>query len=259
MNGSIDQYKNMGIQYNWVIDYFKKKDDFWNDNTLGSQMLTSLNLFLRQADISIKKQITPFGELIYRLGADTVLSWALILCNLAYSPQFNWWILNIEFNHTYIKKELEEMISELSLTDNSKKNVISSLKNILYSNSILSKDIGLGTVTVIKKGRNTFLDDVIRTPWQSPDPRVILYSLFKFAEACGGYYQFTLSRLLNYNIESDGVSPSLIFGLDKEQMEKILTGLSINYPEYINATFTLDLDNITLRSDKTADDVLSLF
>jgi len=42
-------------------------------------------------------------------------------------------------------------------------------------------------------------------------------------------------------------------------MEKLLTGLSINYPEFINATFTLDLDNITLRSEKNAQDVLTLF
>ncbi|NLC75515.1 MAG: phosphoadenosine phosphosulfate reductase, partial [Clostridiales bacterium] len=76
---------------------------------------------------------------------------------------------------------------------------------------------------------------------------------------CGGYYQFTLSRLLNHDIDSDGVSPTEIFGIDRDQMEKLLTGLSVNYPEFINASFTLDLDNITLRSEKTSQDVLTLF
>ena len=42
-------------------------------------------------------------------------------------------------------------------------------------------------------------------------------------------------------------------------MEKLLTGLSVNYPEFINASFTLDLDNITLREGKTSQDVLELF
>ena len=42
-------------------------------------------------------------------------------------------------------------------------------------------------------------------------------------------------------------------------MKKILKGLSIKYPEFISATFTLDLDNINLRDDKTAQDVLDLF
>ena len=100
---------------------------------------------------------------------------------------------------------------------------------------------------------------ITRTPWKNPNPFVILYSLYKFAEACGSYYQFTLSRLLNHDIDSDGVSPTEIFGLDRNQMEKILNGLTINYPDYINASFTLDLDNITLNSEKTSQDVLSLF
>lgn len=42
-------------------------------------------------------------------------------------------------------------------------------------------------------------------------------------------------------------------------MEKILNGLSVNYPDFISASFTLDLDNITLKSDKTSEDVLQLF
>ena len=42
-------------------------------------------------------------------------------------------------------------------------------------------------------------------------------------------------------------------------MVRILNGLSINYPEFISVSFTLDLDNITLREDKTSADVLTLF
>jgi phosphoadenosine phosphosulfate reductase len=42
-------------------------------------------------------------------------------------------------------------------------------------------------------------------------------------------------------------------------MERLLNGLSAKYPEFINATFTHDLDKITLREDKTSADVLSLF
>ncbi|MFI3253821.1 MAG: hypothetical protein R3Y63_05720 [Eubacteriales bacterium] len=97
-----------------------------------------------------------------------------------------------------------------------------------------------------------------RTSWSNPDPLVILYSLYKFAENCGDYHQFTLTRLLNHQMDSDGISPTQIFGLDRDTMEKLLNGLTINYPEFVNATFTLDLDNINLQSDKTSADVLSL-
>ena len=83
--------------------------------------------------------------------------------------------------------------------------------------------------------------------------------MYNFAEKGDGYYQFTMSRLYDNNVESNGVSPVKIFGIEEEEMKKILKGLSIKYPEFIGATFTLDLDNINLREDKTAQDVLDLF
>ena len=97
-----------------------------------------------------------------------------------------------------------------------------------------------------------------RTPWATPIPEVILYSLYKFAEACGDYYQFTLSYLMDESIERDGVSPTTIFGLDRDTMIRIINGLSINYPDYISASFSFDLDTITLRKEKKAVDVLNL-
>lgn len=103
---------------------------------------------------------------------------------------------------------------------------------------------------------------MVRCEWDDPDAKVILYSLYKFAEACGDYYQFTLETLLDDSIERDGVSPTRIFGLDRETMVRLLNGLSVNYPEFIAASFTLDLDTITLRptgSELTSEDVLKLF
>jgi len=89
--------------------------------------------------------------------------------------------------------------------------------------------------------------------------RVVLYSLYKFAEACDHYFQFTLTRLMDFSIESAGISPAQIFGLDRDEMETILNGLTAKYPEWINATFTHDLDKISLTEDKTSKNVLELF
>lgn len=258
MNGSVDQYKNMGVRYEWVEEFLSKKDDFWGNNGLGSMMITSLKTFLRHAEIVKNNKISVFGEKISSMGNDSVTAWALMLCNLVYTPQFNWWVSNIGFNREYYQAEIDEMLKE-ELTDNSRKNAISGFKNIFYSNPILSEQLKFGCVNVETKGRNTFLINAYRASWLNPDPLVILYSLYKFAEACGDYYQFTLTRLLDYDIDSDGVSPTQIFGLDRETMIKILNGLSINYPEFINASFNLDLDNITLNADKTSSDVLELF
>ena len=115
--------------------------------------------------------------------------------------------------------------------------------------------IGFGSV--IGKDKEGYI--LSRNRWKNPDSRVILYSLYKFAEECKDYYQFTLTRLLDHTIDSNGVSPTEIFGIEREDMEKILTGLTINYPDFIHASFTLGLDNITLREEKTSNDVLTIF
>ena len=257
MNGSIDQYKNMGIRYQWVVEYLDKKDAFWDDNGLGSMMITALKAFLRHAGVSEKNKITYFGEIVSALGSQSQAAWSLMLCNLVYTPQFNWWVNNIEIDRIYSQKEIDEMLKD-ELTDNSRKNAISGYKNIFATNPVLSNEIGFGVVTVEEKGKNSYLVDAMRKPWENPIPEVILYSLYKFAENCGSFYKFTLDNLMDDSIERDGISPTKIFGLSRETMIHILNGLSVNYPEYIYVTFTLDLDSISLRPERTSMDVLKL-
>ena len=64
---------------------------------------------------------------------------------------------------------------------------------------------------------------------------------------------------MNDKIDRDGISPTRIFGLDREDMVPILLGLSARYPDYITASFTHDLEKITLAADRSAQDVLDLF
>lgn len=260
MKGSINEYKSLGVRYEWVKEYLNKKDSFWDDNGLGSMMIAPLKSFLRDSGITQKNKITSFGELVSNIGGDNSIAWALMMCNATYiSPQFNWWIMHVEFDHVYTTEELESMLDEAGLTESSKNHTILSFKNIFSSNPVLAEELGMGNPTIETKGRNSYLIDITRTPWRAPDSRVILYSLFKFAEACGDYYQFTLETLLDDSVERDGVSPTKIFGLDRDSMVRILNGLSVNYPEFISASFNLDLDSITLHSDKTSSDVLQLF
>lgn len=102
-------------------------------------------------------------------------------------------------------------------------------------------------------------NDMVRTKCSISDSRVVLYALYKFAEKCNLDKEFHVSYLYDESMERAGVSPVCIFGLyDEEEMRSILLGLSSAYPEFINATFTNDLQTITLR-DKTSNDVLNLF
>ena len=251
-NKSLNRYSTHAPKMEWIKQYFTYKDEFSTKNDLGSQMISFFKKFLRDADMMDGDSFSEGAKLVNDIGLDNPVSWGLMFANLAYSPQINWFVRNIEINETTHKDYIISIIVDTGANERAASDIFRSLSRFA---ELPFSEVGIGHV--IKEKNRTVA--ICRTPWQNPDPRVILYSLFKFAEACGEYYQFTLSRLLNHDIDSDGVSPTQIFGLDRDQMEKILTSLSINYPDYINVSFTHDLDNITLRNDKSAKDVLSLF
>lgn len=249
---SLNCYSHHAPKAEWFTQYFTLKNDFDENHSLGSQMYSFFKRFLRDAELLDSSGFSYTAQVIDGLGLDNDCSWAIMLTNLAYTPQVNWAVKRLHINETYGK----DYTLSLLVADGAKESWV---KDIWSSFTRLA-DLPLGTVGFgypsKEKGK---MVTITRMSWQNPNPLVILYSLYKFAEACGDYYQFTLSRLLNHDIDSNGISPTEIFGLDRNQMEKILNGLTINYPDFINASFTLDLDNITLSSEKTSKDVLSLF
>ncbi len=258
--GSIDRYGNIGIEYDWVVDYFSKGDNFWEDNGLGINKIKNMKSFLSDAGATVPKKNTmsPFGKKIADIGIATEAAWGLLVSNLVYTSEFNWWVMNIKPGQTYTPAQLVSMLSERVASENSQKHIVSAYKNIFASNEILGRALGLGVCTLKEGSSNRVLLDIRRNSWREPDPRVILYSLYKFAEKCGTY-QFRLSTLMDDTIERDGISPTRIFGLDRDTMISLLNGLTVNYIEFIDASFTLGLETITLRSEKTPDDVLALF
>lgn len=255
--GSVDRYANMGVELDWIKAYFADKDEYWGNTVLGTNKIKYLKNFLADAEVTEKNKITAFGMKIDVLGLTDIRAWGLMLCNLVYSSEFNWWVMHTIIGETYTPTAIKEMLGDIS--NNSKNNIASAYKNIFISNPYFGTELGLGLCDYeLKNGKRT-LNSVTRGSWSTPNPEVILYSLYKFAEACGSHYQFTLTDLLDDSIERDGVSPTRIFGLNRETMVPILNGLSINYREFISVSFTLDLDVITLRDDKTSKDVLELF
>lgn len=258
----LNRYLSVGVDAEWIKTYLQDQT-FEPGNRKTDVMFGMMN----DAGMTSSKKLTDFGKFIQERDIDDSVTWAIILCNLAYSPAFGWFIHNIPFNEAYIESRLLlDMGEDVSKKDGGKKargEFWNGFKTILDTN-VAFKEIGFGIPEIEAKENKAgeikkSMKSITRLPWSNPEPKVVLYSLYKFAEACGGYYQFTLSRLLDRNVESDGVSPSEIFGLDRVQMEKILNGLNINHPDYITAQFNLDLDTITLNADKTSTDVLALF
>lgn len=251
--GSIDEYGTHPVQMSWLEEFVKNKETFHHNNHLGTAMLPMFMKFLRNAEILDKdNQFNEFTQLIFKKGLNSEYLWAIILTNLSYSRQFGWLIKNLDFNTNYSQSEIKDMISQVLFSKSGPGNIANCYKRI---SELPFSEVGFGKVC--GKDKNGFI--FTRTPWRKPNSLVILYSLYKFAEACDGYYQFTLTRLLDHDIESNGVSPTQIFGIERDKMQKILTGLDMNYHDFISASFTLNLDTITLNSEKTSADVLELF
>ena len=282
----LDRYYSFGIKENWLRVYFDYEgtSSFWKsdgDGEVPNKKKDAFLNFVKDAGLVdedkslkgkeykyIKYKPNKFAEKMFSLGVDDESMWAYLMCNLVYaedSEEFRWFIKNIPFSETSTLESIKLRLDEVMENDKSglgKRNICDALKSFLIKTPF-GKRLGLGSVIdyeekVSSNGRETItLNYFVRGSWKNPDEKVILYALYKFAEACGNYRQFTLTRLLDTSVESAGISPTQIFGLNREIMEKILNGLTFNYPDLIEARFTLGLDNITLKSDKTANEILN--
>lgn len=251
-NMSLNSYSHHAPRMDWINQYFKYKNNFDDNHTLGSQMYSFFKRFLRDSELLDETGFSETASVLDHIGLENEASWGILLTNLCYAPQVQWYVTRVGFNQEYSKPLLASMMIEDGAKESWTNDIFSSL--VRLSELPLGR-VGIGEATY-EKNRATGL---MRTAWEDPTATVILYSLYKFAEACDEYYQFTLETLLDDSIERDGVSPTRMFGLDRETMIRILNGLAVNYPDFISVSFTLDLDNITLRSDKTSKDVLKLF
>ena len=252
---SIDCYAAHGPKLEWFRQYVELGDQFKSRNTLGNVQIPFFNKFLRDAGIIDGDMETSLGKWLRESNLEDELVWAIMMVNLVYSPEVGWYVHNFNINDIFGQSSI---VNKLSTTEgvspSAQKSIPAALKRIA---ALPLQHVGFGFAEKSTKedGGTRF----IRTAWNNPDPRVILYCLYKFAEACDGYYQFTVSRLYDEHIESDGVTPYRIFGIERDNLVKIINGLSLNHPNFISATFTHDLDNINLKEEKKSIDVLDLF
>lgn len=249
---SLNCYSHFAPKMEWFEQFIKYEDDFDEKHSLGSQMHSFFKRFLRDSNMLVNNKFSDVARKVKQLGLNDISAWGIMLSNAVYSPQLMWFVRNLDFESEYSKDYTLSLLQDSGAKETWAKDIWS-----CFNRFTLLPFSSLGFGKGIRDGEK--LTAVYRTSWLEPDPKVILYSLYLFAEKCGGYYSFTLSRLLNHDVDSDGVSPTQIFGLDRDTMTRILNGLASNYPELISVSFAIDLDNIYLKDDKTSSDVLALF
>ena len=247
---SLNSYSHFSPKFEWIEQYFTYKNDFRTNHTLGKNMYDFFIPFLRHSGLMDATGFSHTASILDSLGLSNEATWGIMLVNLAHTRQVNWVVTTVPFNTVMTKEELVLRMIEYGAKETWTSDVFTSMTRL---GDLPFGDIGFGKTTKVKK--EAWFE---RTPWATPISEVVLYSLYKFAEACGDYHQFTLSYLMDETIERDGVSPTTIFGLDRDSMIRIINGLAINYPDYVSASFSFDLDTITLHKEKKSEDVLAL-
>jgi phosphoadenosine phosphosulfate reductase len=247
---TLDCFNSHSPKLQWIDDFFIKQNDFFANNSLAAPQRTKFKRFLRDAGLINHNGITDFCQIGIALNWNSAVFLGLMLLNLVYrNPEFEWFCKAMIIGKAYCRKEIVDALTVESQSKGGISNIIADFKRL--TETPLGTSLHWGLVT--EDG------DLVRTKCTISDLRVVLYGLFKFAEKCNDYKEFTLATLLNDSIERDGVSPTRIFGLDREETTPMLLGLSAKYPEFITASFTHDLEKITLAEDKSSQDVLDLF
>jgi len=251
---NISRYQNFGFRLEWLVLFFEMGDDFWTNERMGKYMFISLKTWMKEAEITDNNSLTPIGLRLSTQAADSPMTWGVIYVNIAYnSPIFNWYIRKLEYNQDYSNDEMIILLGDsYSLTV--KKNALSSLKETLRLSPV-GWLLGQGECEM--KGKQVV--SIKKVGWKEPEPLVILYCLYLFAEHSDGLYSFTLSELLEDSDEREAMSPKLIFGTDRDMLMPILQGLANDYCDFIRVDFNKGiLDNIFLVRDKSSSDVISL-
>lgn len=251
---SINTFSSHAPKREWIEDFFARGNDFIEINSLGPEQISFFKTFLNSCELIKGNNTTPLFDLINEIEVISSTSWGILLTNLSNNnEQLKWYINTMEINTCYERKKIEEL------------SVITGGVNPKYTNFIIAAfgrlcDLPLGFALnfgyVLKKGKT--IVSLSRTNCTITDNKVVLYALYKFSEKCNNIKEFTLAWMMNDSIEKDGVSPTRLFGIDYEDMKSKLLGLTERYPDFINATFTNDLDKISL-TNKTSNDVLKLF
>ena len=256
VTGIDHHYKTFGLRLEWIKILFENPKTFWNNDRMGSKMFESFTNWGREVGLlADKRNFAVNFDKLNSLGAESLKLWGFFWINAAYnSVLINFFVKHIEFDSTFDNATFINLLGD-SIQARTKANALASLKNILRASPI-GEELGQGICEV--KGKAVI--SITRTAWQNPEPLVILYSLYQFAEHSENLYSFTLTELLDDSDEREALSPKILFGLDEEILRPLLQGLANDYPKFVRVEFNKGIqENIFLNSEKTSSEVVQLF
>lgn len=251
---SINSFANHAPKVEWIREFFELGNDYWDNNTLNKKnQEPKVKRFLRESGVIDKdSKCVGLFDLITSIGWESETSWGIMAINFVENPQFAWYVNNLDVGIYYDREKVRDLLMAEGVSKGDTTSIVNAFKRFCE----LPMGTSLNWGFVVDNGNQ--IASICRTKCVISDNRVVLYALYKFAEKCNDYKEFTLAWMMNDDIDRAGISPTRLFGLEYEETKSILMGLSAKYSEFINATFTNDLDKISL-TDKTLRDVLRLF
>lgn len=251
---SLNTFADHAPKPEWITDFFAVGAEYLTNNTLGPMQITKYKRFLSDAGLIAKNRTTAFYETVKALGVNAAEAWGLVLVNLVNeNPQIEWYVRNMDAGRAYAPQEIIGALAPSGVKEKDARSILKSFKRLCETP--LGKRLRFGTFA----DTGHALQSVTRTKPEKPSPRVMLYALYRFAEKCGGYWEFPLSRLMDFSVESEGVSPAQTFALARDEAEALLNGLARTNPDFVTFTTTHDLELVRLDDGKTSADVTSLF
>lgn len=254
----IDKYSTFGMKENWVSGFFNNSDSYFEgNNNLGTKMIPACLNWFREAEILniSDKKISKLGTLLKNgFNNSPTTAWEIMWINLAYNSKIvKFYTSRISFDRVYSKKEILELmipvfvgISEATLS-----NPLGALCSMfgIKEQSIIGDTIRQGIIVA----RGNAVDTISRQPYNDISPAAVAYSLYRYAES-KKRYALTVSELYDAK-QTEGIYRQ--FGISRERFETILRTLKADKNRVLNADLNMGLDNINLREDLTAMDILS--
>lgn len=250
----IDNHKSFGLRAEWIKILFESPQTFWNNDRMGSKMFVSFSNWGREVGLlDDKKAFAANLDKLQSLGAESLKLLGFFWTNAAYkSALIKFFVRKVEFNLPVGNETLMELLGD-DIQTRTKRNALTALKNLFRASPI---GAGLGQGICELKG-NTVVS-ITRTARQDPEPLVILYSLYQFAEHSENLYSFTLTDFLADNDDREALSPKILFGLDEEILNPLLQGLANDYPDFLRVDFNKGIqENIFLNKDKNSGNVMT--
>ena len=174
--------------------------------------------------------------------------------NLAYNSKIvEFYTSNITFDSAYSKKEILELMIPMfaGISEATLNNPLSALCSMfgIKEQSIIGDTIRQGIIVA----RGNAVDTISRQPYNDISPITVAYSLYRYA-ASKKRYALTVSELYDAK-QTEGIYRQ--FGVSRERFETILRTLKEDKNRFLNADLNMGLDNINLREDLTAMDILT--